>query len=717
LFDVVYGEYSNELAVSALVGIIEQMKLTGTLYIGYPVLPSSAGGRRIDALLTCREHGIVAFDLSAHPRDPTEDASEWLHEIVETHADIYVALNNKFSEIAELRVRRHLAFEINTVTLLSEYEGSPQFEDSYIASPESLSQIIERFVALDDEFVLPINAAVQRTTTIKPRKKRTSVRRPRSRGSVIKYIESQIANLDEWQKKAAIELPHGPQRIRGLAGSGKTIVLAQKAAYLHAMNPEWVIGVTFHTRSLYQQFRDLIIRFSFEQTRDEPDWEYLKIMHTWGGAGSVGVYSYIAEVAGIGARDFSYARSKFSRNRAFEGVCRELLAAIKRQPVEPFFDVMLIDEAQDIPRDFFELVYLVTKSPKRIIWAYDELQNLSDYSMVSPEALFGEDARGRPQVSLMNRANRPREDIVLPVCYRNTPWALTEAHALGFGIYREDGLVQLFENASLWEDIGYEVQHGQLVPGRRVVLKRRDDATPDFFRKKIKDHDAIAWNVFESQQEEVSWLVGSIKKNISRDELELDDILIIVANPLRIRSMGAKIMSALKEKGINAHLAGVTASVDILFIQESVAISSIFRAKGNEAPMVYVVGAQDCYSSMFGLSRKRNILFTAITRSRAWVRVSGVGQEMRDLAAEAQRTVESRYLLDFPYPTSDEIAQLRTVHRDRSAAERKEIEKDMAGLSRLLQRIETGEISSSNLPEDLRRKAEELLWGDLDNDT
>ena len=36
------------------------------------------------------------------------------------------------------------------------------------------------------------------------------------------------------QGRAVIETVEGVQRIRGLAGSGKTIVLALKAAYLHA---------------------------------------------------------------------------------------------------------------------------------------------------------------------------------------------------------------------------------------------------------------------------------------------------------------------------------------------------------------------------------------------------------------------------------------------------------------------------------------------------
>ena len=42
------------------------------------------------------------------------------------------------------------------------------------------------------------------------------------------------------------------------AGSGKTIVLALKVAYLHAHHPDWTIAVTFNTRSLKGQFERLI---------------------------------------------------------------------------------------------------------------------------------------------------------------------------------------------------------------------------------------------------------------------------------------------------------------------------------------------------------------------------------------------------------------------------------------------------------------------------
>ena len=153
-------------------------------------------------------------------------------------------------------------------------------------------------------------------------KRRTGSTEPNSRGSILKEIEKQLADLDRQQKSAAYETPSGPQRIRGLAGSGKTVVLALKAAYLHAIHPDWDIVVTFYSRSLYQQFRDLVLRFSFEYSKNEPDWRKLRILQAWGSRNSPGVYSEIAENLNAVERDFGYARAAYGQDRAFEGHMR-----------------------------------------------------------------------------------------------------------------------------------------------------------------------------------------------------------------------------------------------------------------------------------------------------------------------------------------------------------------------------------------------------------
>ena len=47
-------------------------------------------------------------------------------------------------------------------------------------------------------------------------------------------------------------------RAKTTAGSGKTIILALRAAYLHTQNPEWKIAITINTRSLKGQFQTYV---------------------------------------------------------------------------------------------------------------------------------------------------------------------------------------------------------------------------------------------------------------------------------------------------------------------------------------------------------------------------------------------------------------------------------------------------------------------------
>jgi superfamily I DNA and RNA helicase len=182
-------------------------------------------------------------------------------------------------------------------------------------------------------------------------------------------------------------------------------------------------------------------------------------------------------------RDFLYAKSKYGQQRGFAGICRELLSVIEQQSITPLFDAVLVDEAQDLPASFFQLLYHYTKEPKRLIWAYDELQNLSETATAPPDELFGKSADGKPRIQLSNISGQPPQDVILPVCYRNTPCALTLAHALGFGIYRDGGLIQHFDEPGLWEEVGYDRINGSLNLGSPVTLCRRPDASPSYFRE------------------------------------------------------------------------------------------------------------------------------------------------------------------------------------------------------------------------------------------
>lgn len=668
------------------------------MYVGYPVLGTPNGAFPFDALLLSPKLGLVAFDIVE---------GRALGDFVKRQDEIFTKLQAKLLQYPALVHRRQLIPNITVIT----YAPAAQIAEGEVrhecaANDAEMLDILASLPEANAAVFPAVAAAMQALTNIRRGRRTRSSLTPNSRGERLQRLNDSIANLDSDQSAAVVETVDGVQRIRGLAGSGKTIVLALKVAYLHAQNPDWRIAVTFNTRSLKDQFSRLINNFVLEQTNEEPDWKKIDIVHSWGAPSSPGIYYIFCKENGLPYRDFGSARDFFGGQKPFEGACSEAIVNIS--DAKEIYDAILVDEAQDLPASFLRLCYNMLKMPKRLIYAYDELQSLTDASMGSPEELFGQRSDGRAAVVFeQHEPGRPRQDITLARCYRNSRPVLTTAHALGFGIYREPGgLIQIFEQNSLWEDVGYRVADGSLVDGRRVVLERTSETSPDFLERHSDPDDIIQFKTFPSQAAQDSWLVEEITKNIKNEELVAEDILVINPDPIRTRRVVGGARAALLEKGINSSIAGVSNSPDVFFEKDVVTFTGIFRAKGNEAGMVYVINADDCFGSAYPTFRAliRNRLFTAITRSKAWVRVLGVGPEMQKLEAEFMRIKAHEFKLNFIYPTAEEKAALRIVNRDLTTVDRQRVVKKLDDLADILEALESGEIRSEDLPAPMRKR-------------
>lgn len=689
---VVRGDAGNAVVADQIVQQMQDAVADGTAYVGYPVLAGVDSRIPVDVLLVSPKVGLVAVSIADEaPSDP----GEW-ERLVDAQDAMFAALESHLSRYPALRQGRRFVVPITTFTIVpSHTDGVPTGTEATFLEVGDVAEALTPS-PISQAVYTALESALQRVTTIKPARKREHVTASTSRGGVLKSIEKQIANLDQWQKQAAIESPDGPQRIRGLAGSGKTIVLALKAAYWHVQHPEWTIAMTFQTRALYQQLDDLTTRFTFAHGEDTVDPDHLQIMHAWGSTRREGVYQQMATSVGLPARDFNYAKATYGMDQAFRGVCSELLTHCAQNPPKPIYDAVLIDEAQDFPAEVFRLVWMFTKPPHRVVWAYDELQILSESTMPSMTEMFGHDRKERPLVELRNDPNKARQDIMLPVCYRNTPWALTVAHALGFGIYRDEGLVQHFDNPGLWGDIGYEVLAGTLGLGQHVVLRRAKEASPPFFHELLRPDDAVIAREFDTTADQDEWIAASIRENLDTDELDPEDILIVLPNSYTAKSRFGKLRTALADHGLACHMPGYTSNPDTVFEPDSIAITHIFRAKGNEAAMVYVA---DCEYGTGGTNKvtRRNTIFTAITRSRAWVRATGVGVNFAALKKEIDHVSGNEWKLDFNIPAPGELQHLRTVNRERSRDQEAKADRVLAEFERILQRITEGELTVADL--------------------
>ena len=329
--DIVRGVINNSRATESLIKELEKGDIDGTLYLGYPLRAMDELQTSLDAMLVSQTYGLIVFSFNLV--DSENDRDELFYQIEYT-----------FRKYPQLRNKRNLAFTPKVWTYTIETRDVTNEDESNPAN--IISKLESNKEELSDEVYRNLVSALQKVSTFKSVPIR-NISRIDSKGAKIAKIEKAIANLDQWQKKAAFENPEGIQRIRGLAGSGKTVVLAIKAAYLHFQYPDWNIAVTFYTQSLAQQFKRMINAFYREYTDEGINEDRLHILHAWGNSTTEGIYSTICKNLGIIPETYNLALQRYGRGNEFSGIIDTVYNLIN-DDVEKY-DAILIDEAQDMP--------------------------------------------------------------------------------------------------------------------------------------------------------------------------------------------------------------------------------------------------------------------------------------------------------------------------------------------------------------------------------
>jgi superfamily I DNA and RNA helicase len=633
----------------------------GVLYYDFPTYADyETVVHKPDSLLLSKRYGVVAVRI-VRGGDVVEPLDESLGQFCSI-------LIGRLLKSRILRSdRSHLTFGV--VPLLLIQGGAIHAGDG------AESEIATSFESLDEhlqgqELTTPLgeNAFAEARSVIEGAKALT---RPQKRvvddpnalpyAAALARLELEIANFDQQQRRAAIVTIPGPQRIRGLAGSGKTVILAMKAAHLHLTQPDHNILVTFYTRSLRAMLTNLITRFYRHYRDEDPDWNRIHIRHGWGGAKTPGVYADACRRHDEVPLNLMSAKRAAGNAEPFDFACRALL---QKANIAPYYHHTLIDEGQDFATGFYELCYALAigeRDDKSIIWAYDELQNILNIKIRSPEQLFGTDADHHPRVSL-NRttAQLPpgaTNDTVLSKCYRNQREVLVVAHALGFGIYRET--VQLLESREHWNDVGYDVIEGTFAAGERVRILRPAENSP--LHLETPDNTPIInCHVATSFNNEIEWVVDGIRQFLGGG-LRPEDIMVVALDDRNARAYFTAISGALAEADINTNNIIADPYTEPPFlVANRVTLSTVYRAKGNEAAVVFAVGI-DAISPRTRSSR--NKLFTAFTRAKAWLRVSGVDGPAAEFEEEIRTALKRFPYLDFTMP---DLRQVELIQRDLS---------------------------------------------------
>jgi superfamily I DNA and RNA helicase len=636
-------------AKQELLGVREAL-----LYNSFPLYKDDEGNVVVaDAILLSPAHGVVTFALSASAGDLPPEELRRCFDIAE-QVPPYV----QSRLIKNKQLRRgptSLCFEITPVTFAPLLRADTKATDlTLLTTTEQLAGFLQalrrRSQPLGIEVFHELIATIEGAKgIIRPKKRALASQDETTKGKQAELVEGAITLFDQQQKHGMMGRVTGPQRIRGLAGSGKTVVLAMKAAQVHLQDPEAHIVYTFWTKSLYQRVKRLITRFYRQFDDRDPDWDHLHILHAWGSKGTPGLYSVACEQHALSPISFQEAMAQTYGDR-FDYACTTFM---RDRVLEPIYDYVLVDEGQDFPLSFIRMCHSMAKKG-RFVLAYDDLQTIFQATTPSAEEIFGKDTEGHAKGAF-------EEDIVLHKCYRNPREVLVLAHAMGFGLYGR--IVQMLENPEHWRDIGYSTPEGEFTAGNAIKIERPKENSLSVISDRSSIAEIVKSSVFADTQTEIKGVADAIKSDIA-DGLQPEDILVVCVDDRQAKRYLSEIEIALHHRGVSSNnLHTDTFGIRDFIKDGRITLSTVHKAKGNEAFMVYVVGVD---AVMFNPNvRSRNMLFTAMTRAKGWVRVSGVGKRAERCKTEMETAAANFPYLVFKYP---EPPELKIMKRDLAEA-------------------------------------------------
>lgn len=673
----------------------EDLLLTeAELYYDFPILKDLDDDIVISKLLLVSpNHGVILFATSNATSH--QNVADEINKLDAELENIFTLLYSRLIRNKALRKsKKELAFATNSMIYAPRVDDKAGIQsDSELAvNRVQLGKLLEdaQTFPVDNHIFSELTATIEGAKgLLRPRLRTIPANNLTSKGYLANGVEAEIASFDQMQKKGAMVVLDGLQRIRGLAGSGKTVVLAMKAALTHLRNPDAKILYTFHTRSLYQHIQRLITRFYRQFDDKDPDWNQLQIIHAWGGKNTAGVY-YNACIQGR-VQPLTYSQAIGMSANPFDYACKTLIETA--QP-NPDYDYVFIDEGQDFPASFIQLCIKLTLE-NQVVFAYDDLQTIFQAKTPSLIDIVGKDSQGHPLVELT-------DDIVLYKCYRNPREILVCAHALGFGFYGPE-IVQMLENKEQWADIGYEVKSGKFVEGETTVIERPPGNSLTFLSNHQQPTDLVKAVVYASYEEEINGVSVGIAQNI-KDGLRPDDILVIVADDINAKSYTSGIARKMLELGIGVNnVYADNYGIRDFQTEGCITLSTVHKAKGNEAFMVYVLGVDALFTPTQTV-RERNLIFTAMTRAKGWVRVSGAGEGAKKCAKEIEAALTRFPNLVFSYPSP---AQLKILERglEKGAIRKQNIQRKLDELMAEMSQAEIQELIEQRIPKGEKRRS------------
>lgn len=518
----------------------------------------------------------------------------------------------------------------------------------------------------DDRFKLMqalLSGVRMRPTETKPTKKGTRL-------EIIYELSKQAKAVDLKQDALGKVIPPGQQRIRGIAGTGKTAVQCQKAAHMHLKHPEWHIGFVYYSENNYEVLIEQIdywLRyFSNDTVNFEKAKSHIHVHSFFGSEKEQGFFPLICREHNYTPPPESLLQKQqhiTARSDLIGALCTDFLKNV--YIVTQLYDALLIDEGEcfiagedyryEDKQSFYWLAYQLTqpldgeKVNRRLIWAYDESTDLTKMLTPTAREMFGDDAIFRHFVTGMHKGGLLKSDIMLK-CYRTPGPIITAAHTIGMGLLRKQGMLAGVTTKEAWQHLGYDVLKGVFQEGEQIVLHRPPAHSPNIVPK-MWPEPVLTFSVYDNREAELDALANALHYNEAEDELNMTRHVLVLTLG-EDQAFQQQVAIALQQRGIETFVPNaITPQMNATEISNftkrgAVTVSTVSRARGHEAYMVYIVGLEKIAQAEDDFML-RNELFMALMRTQGWCHLSGLGEG--DFYDELKEAMQSGNTISFTF--------------------------------------------------------------------
>ena len=584
-------------------------------------------GVRLEQVLSLQAGGAIEieYDRARARKDPSKQARQAMFDIKDASTRHFNGeLNVPFqSWVAFPRIRRRdweqkFGSAISSrpdVLFVDELESSALGNHLRRSGIEKLS--LFGLAACPPAQLQSVMAAFGDSAALAPPPRSQARTLPGSKGQHLEEEQAEYRALSDQQQRIASQgWDDGPRLVRGVAGSGKTVVLATQAARM-------LDRLHKRPRDLFEEDGTpsvLVVCFNrtlvpFIQQRIEMAYEQRTAETLPDGLLTVTHFNELI---------FTLSREGFCRYRTIEthpdpgeraARCLSDLGALngshRDRLSKGLFHAVFVDEGQDFHGNELQVLLKLcarAQNGPRMFVVYDDAQNL-----------YGQKRPTWTDLGLEVRGGRA---VVLDQALRNTRQIVEPAFNVLLGTHAVDPRSVNTRKTRRFADFQM-LKDKQLVSwdGRHI----RVHFAP-------REGDPIVLHGCDDKCSEEALVARRCEALIGAEQLLPQDILVLTFKRERAYQLAKAIGSRIGSERVRCAI-DETEKDKLVVQKDRLTVSTIASAKGYDAPFVLLASIEDCLAGIEG----RATLYVGCTRAREWLEVSGNGTSalMRELQASA----------------------------------------------------------------------------------